>query len=240
MIALAKTTTPDWRKQFLELLPAIERQASYAFRYLEIEARTEAVAEVVANAWVAFYRLVEKGKSSLAYPTALVRYAVAQFYAGRRVGTPTNTLDATSPAAKKKHGHLVESITPADDDSWKSLVVEDRRSGPADVAATRIDFGDWLATLPCQRRRMVSQMCEGHSTSELAETYAVSRGRISQIRKELADNWNQFIGDDAAGDCEQELDYFDPYDPEAKMVDWDRLDLERQVGLIQQTSQPAY
>lgn len=97
MIALAKTTTPDWRKQFLELLPAIERQASYAFRYLEIEARTEAVAEVVANACVAFHRLVEKGKASLAYPTALVRYAVAQFYAGRRVGTPTNTLDVTSP-----------------------------------------------------------------------------------------------------------------------------------------------
>ena len=176
MIALANTTSPDWTKQFMELLPAIERQTSYAFRYLDIEARTEAVAEVVANACVAFHRLVEKGKSSLAYQSALVRYAVAQFHAGRRVGTPTNTLDVTSPAAKKKHGYVVESITPAEDDSWKSLVVEDQRSGPAEVAATRIDFGDWLATLPNVRRRMVSEMSEGYSTSELAETYSVSRG----------------------------------------------------------------
>lgn len=239
MIALTEPAVSHWRERFLELMPTIERQASYAFRHLDVETKMEAMADVVANTWVAFYRLAEKGKASLAYPTTLVRYAVAQFYAGRRVGTPTNTLDVTSPASKKKHGHLVESITPADEDSWKSLVVEDRRSGPADVAATRIDFGNWLATLPCQRRRMVSQMCEGHTTSELAETYAVSRSRISQIRKELEDNWDQFIGDDAKGDCEQEFDAFDPYDPEAKMIDWDRLDLERQVGLIEQTPQPA-
>ena len=232
MIALANPATSDWRERFLELMPAIERQASYAFRHLGVEAKMEAMADVVANAWVAFHRLAEKGKASIAYPTVLVRYAVAQFYAGRRVGTPTNTLDVTSPASMKKHGHQVESITPADDDSWKALVVESRVAGPADVAATRIDFGDWLETLPGKRRQMVTQMCEGYSTSELAENHSVSRGRISQIRREMEESWDQFIDDDETLDGEEEFDWFDAYDPEANTVDWDRLDLDRRVGLI--------
>ena len=85
MTAFVKLPSRDWHDQFLLLMPSIEKQASYAFRHLDFEARAEAIADVIAGAWVAFCRLVEVGKTSLAYPTSLARFAVAQFKEGRRV-----------------------------------------------------------------------------------------------------------------------------------------------------------
>jgi hypothetical protein len=209
MTAFVKLPRLHWRDQFLMILPGIENHASYAFRHLDIESRTEAVADVIANAWVAFCRLVETGKSSLAYPSVLARYGVAQFNEGRRVGTSTNTRDVTSPAAQRKHGHRIESINTQDDDvdSWKSIAVEDRTTGPAEVAEFRIDFGDWLDSLPPKHGDMTSQMCEGRSTSELAEHHGVSRGRISQLRRELETSWREFCEVETVdSDCsDQEL-----------------------------------
>ena len=47
--------------KFLTLLPAIRDQARFACRGEEPERRQEFVAEVIANCWVAFVRLVERG-----------------------------------------------------------------------------------------------------------------------------------------------------------------------------------
>jgi DNA-binding NarL/FixJ family response regulator len=60
------------------MLPVIRTQARFAFRHLGPEARQDAVQEAVANALVAFVRLVELRKTDVAYPSALVRFAVAQ------------------------------------------------------------------------------------------------------------------------------------------------------------------
>ena len=54
MIATAKPSPeslsiPAWHAGFLEMLPAIRRQARLAFRHLDPEAREEAVEEAVAN-----------------------------------------------------------------------------------------------------------------------------------------------------------------------------------------------
>ena len=229
MTTFATSSESELADQFLLLMPSIKKQASYAFRSLNIESRAEAIADVVANAWVAFCRLAEAGKSALAYPTTLARYAIAQFNAGRRVGTSTYTLDVTSPASTRKHGHHVESITPFDleeKDSWKAIVVEDRSVGPAEVAELRIDFEDWLRSLSPGHRNLATQMSEGYSTSELAENNRLSRGRISQIRRELEESWRQFSDDESGG--EGELDYFSSH-----WVDWDQLDLERSGGLAE-------
>jgi hypothetical protein len=47
-------------------------------------------------------------------------------------------------------------------------VVEDRNAGPAEVAATRIDFSDWLATLPERNRRIAETLATGECTSSVA------------------------------------------------------------------------
>ena len=71
MIAPAKKKQPlkesDLQQRFLAILPTIQRQARHAFRVEEPERRSDLVAESVANAFVAFCRLEERGKADLAY-----------------------------------------------------------------------------------------------------------------------------------------------------------------------------
>ena len=75
------------------------------------------------------------------------------------------------------------------------MLVEDRKAGPADTAAARIDFGDWLLTLGGRRRGIAETLAEGETTSVTAAKFRVSLGRISQLRRELRDDWERFHGE---------------------------------------------
>ena len=57
----------------MSLLPLIQEQASYACRERQAEEREDFIAEVVANAYVAFVRLAQQGKLELAYATPLTQ-----------------------------------------------------------------------------------------------------------------------------------------------------------------------
>ena len=81
--------------RFVLLLPAIREQARFAFRNENPERRQELTAEVVANCWAAFVRLVERGLIDVVYPTPLAGYAIKQVRDGRRVGAKLNVLDVS-------------------------------------------------------------------------------------------------------------------------------------------------
>ena len=103
MIALLKDGRTDEQQElvherFLAMLPQIRRQALVAFRDRGAEARQELAAEVVANAFCAYTRLVRRGKHDLAYPTPLAHFAIAQVRDGRRVGGRQKATDILSPA----------------------------------------------------------------------------------------------------------------------------------------------
>ena len=68
--------------------------------------------------------------------------------------------------------------------------------GPAETAAARIDFGDWLGTLGRRRRRIAETLAKGETTSVAAAKFRVSLGRISQLRRELQGDWGRFHGED--------------------------------------------
>lgn len=100
MIAIArplrrKSPSTTWHGRFLAMLPDIIKQAHGAFRRESPEAREDLVQHVVAHAFCAFARLVERGKVDLAYPTPLTRYAICRIRSGRFVGT---TLASTTSA----------------------------------------------------------------------------------------------------------------------------------------------
>ena len=178
------------------MLPAIQKHARFAFRYLDREARDEAVQEVVAGALTAYVRLVESAKADLGYPTPLAMFAVRQFRAGRRVGTRANVNDVTSAYAQAGKGIRVERLDhyDAQEDAWEEILIEDRRAGPAQTAAARIDFGQWLSELPTRRRQIAEVLAVGETTKQAARRFQVSPGRISQVRRELKDSWERFQG----------------------------------------------
>ena len=202
MIAIAKPRSPKrsvprWHKKFLAMLPLIRRHAAVSFRHLDPEARSEAVQEVIANACLAFRRLVELNKTDVAYPSALARYGVAQYRAGRRVGASLNCKDIGSEYCQSQKQLTVERLDYYDREElcWQEVLIESRVAGPAETAASRIDFGDWMGTLPSRQRRIAGVLATGETTQGTARRFRLSPGRVSQLRQELKRGWEVFTSD---------------------------------------------
>jgi hypothetical protein len=173
-----KPVAPAWHEGYLRLLPDIRRHALSRLRHMRPEARAEAVQEIIADTLVAYVRLVELGKEDLAYPTALVTYAIAKYRAGRRVGGRLNVHDVLSKYCQKRKCVVVERLDQfnAGEDEWEGLVVEDRHASPADVAATRMDFRAWLKSLLPRNRRIAQALAMGETTAQTSAARSIASG----------------------------------------------------------------
>jgi len=183
--------------KFEELLPSITDQARYAFRNQNADEREDLTAEVIANAYVAFNRLHERGKADLAYASPLAQFGIKQVRVGRRVGAKLNVRDISSDYCQLANRLTMDRLDQHDPVSgdWKEVVIEDRRSGPADIATMRVDFGEWLRKLPRQLRSIAKVLATGETTGATARRFNVSSARISQLRRELQDAWMEFQGE---------------------------------------------
>jgi hypothetical protein len=166
-----QTTAHIIRTRFVSLLPQIQEQARFAFRDEPREHRQELIAEVIANAFVALVRLVERGLSDMIYPTPLAQYAIKQVRSGRRVGCKMNVHDVSSEYAQRAKHFAVERLDRYDERKreWKEVLVEDRKAGPADTAAARIDIGDWFESLPQHTRNIAETLAGGETTKTTAK-----------------------------------------------------------------------
>jgi hypothetical protein len=202
MIAFSKRTesnpqVPAWHARFLAMLPAIRRTAQINFRTIRPELRSELLQEVIANCWVAYTRLVHLGREDRAFPSALARFAIAQTRVGRRVGGRLRIRDVSSNYAQHQKGFHVDRLDQFDpvEEAWLEILVEDRRATPADVAASRIDFAQWLREMPRRLRRIAKCLATGESTLGAARRFALSPARISQLRREFRTSWLAFQGE---------------------------------------------
>ena len=103
----------------------------------------------------------------VAYATPLAQYAIRQVRDGRRVGGQQNAQDILSPSASKLHGFKVERFDQRDQQTgiWNEQLVEDRRAGPAEVAAARLDLAAWYRTLSKRNRQIASALSMGETTA---------------------------------------------------------------------------
>lgn len=198
--ARCKKNPPAWHAAFEAMLPVIETHARVAFRRFDADAREEAVQETICNACQAYVRLVELGKTAVAFPSALARFGVSQTREGRKVGGKLNCLDISSDYCQQKKNLLVERLDHYDSEeqAWAEILVEDRHAGPADTAIARIDFSTWMQLLPRRLRKIATFLANGETTTAAAKRFGVCQGRISQIRKELFLAWHSFQGEDPA------------------------------------------
>jgi hypothetical protein len=179
---------------FSAMLHPIRRQASIAFRRYRSEAREELIQEVIANSYRAWVRLIKRGRADVALPTPLAQFAIRQVRAGRKVGSRQSRLDLLSPSARRIHGFTIGQLDHRDDhsDTWQQLLVEDRRSGPSETAAVRIDMAAWFQTLSRRNRRIANALALGGSTGSVARQFGISHGRVSQLRRWFRQQWEQF------------------------------------------------
>ena len=190
----------------LDMSPAMEAIAQQSFpkarlvtdRFHVQQLVSDAVQEVLACSLVAYVKLYERGRAHLAFPSVLVRYAVAQFHCGRRVGTPSNSRDLFSPLASHRRGVYVNELDQHGNAvDWRDVIVENRNSTPADIAAFRIDFAAWLSRLSRRKRGIARMLAAGETTTVTARRFRISAGRVSQIRRELEESWREYQGESA-------------------------------------------
>jgi hypothetical protein len=190
----SSSLSEEARTQFANMLPELNRQIAFRFRNLKPELREERSADAVGLALEMFSRLVRRDKTDRAHPTPLATYACRQVRDGRRCGSSLNVCDISSRHCRKRKRIRKNSLSCRNRDSgnWQELVVEDRKAGPADVAAVRINFRDWLKSLPEKKRWVAETLAGGETTKAAARKCGLSTGRISQMRRELLEAWNTF------------------------------------------------
>jgi hypothetical protein len=105
----------------------------------------------------------------------------------------------SSRYAQQRKGFHVERLDQFNEEEncWQEIIVEDKKSTPADIAITRIDFADWLGNMPALRRKIAQCLATGECTLNAARRFSVSTGRISQLRREYQTSWQAFHGEPA-------------------------------------------
>jgi hypothetical protein len=193
----SRTETSANHAAFVAMLPAIRRTAQITFRKIRPELRDELIEEVVANCYVAYVRLIERGQADRALPSPLARFAIAQVRAGRRVGNRLRISDALSSYAQYRKQFFVEPLDQYDEEEecWQQVLIEDKRATPAEVAACRIDFAEWLRRLTARLRRIALALASGETTKDAAKQFGLSPARISQLREWLRKSWEAFQGE---------------------------------------------
>jgi hypothetical protein len=208
MIAIPKKrkrkVTAKHQQLFITMLPTITRIARQNFSHLDPEAKEEATAEVVAAAFIMFVGLVRDGRASLAFPSVLASYGVRRVRIGRAAATPMNVRDVSSVYCQLKKKIRLERLDTYDCEtqSWQEILVEDRHSGPAEIAASRMDFASWLRSLTKRDRKYAETLATGETTGEAAKRCQVSPSRISQVRRQLMESWEEFVGENGDVDGE--------------------------------------
>jgi hypothetical protein len=186
---------PEWHTVFLKMLPGVRRYARLAFRHMGAEAREENIQNVLCMVCGALARLAEQGKLCVAYPTPLARHAIAQTWEGRVFGCPMNCEDVSSPLRMRQERVTLERLdcSESDGDYWQEGAMYDTGPGPAESAGIRLDFRASMKGLPRRERRVAATLGAGHGSTETARKFSLSVGRISQIRRDLRESWQQFI-----------------------------------------------
>jgi DNA-binding NarL/FixJ family response regulator len=122
---------------------------------------------------------------------------VAQYHVGRLVGTSYSSRDVHSTRARLEAGIEIHSLGTSSEqrEEWLECLTDNRRTPVPDQAHFRLEFPRWLGTQTNRNRQIAEMLAFGYSTGEVARKFNISSGRVSQIRRELHESWNEFNGE---------------------------------------------
>jgi DNA-binding NarL/FixJ family response regulator len=79
-------------------------------------------------------------------------------------------------------------------DAIDLATVESRKVSPADLAAFRLDFAEFMRTLTDRQRGVALRLAAGFTTADVAAVYGISAPAISQHRRAREEKWIEFQG----------------------------------------------
>jgi len=180
------------------MMPLTDAVVRYSERYDEFKARAltyfadykpEAKDEALANTlfltWHNFVPLVSKGKANDDLLTSAFYFACRQTRSGRMMRTQARS-------KSRELWHHDRPVTGAHLDRFES-----KRDSVPNIVAFRVDTQAWLDSLTERQRQRAIELAEGGSTSELAETWKVSRPAVSLYRRQLSESYDRFMATSA-------------------------------------------
>jgi hypothetical protein len=192
----------DLQSRFLSLVPRIEQHGRVFFRHLRPRSlREERIAEMVALAWKWYRRLAEQGKDAAQFPSMMATFAARAVNSGRRLCGKESAKDVLSSDAQQRHVFKVKNLPDGYSpvrEVFETALTDNTVTRPDEQARFRINFPAWLRTRTERDRLMVQDLMVGDRTCEVSQKYGVSRGRVSQMRRDFHDDWERFCCDPVA------------------------------------------
>lgn len=190
------------QKKFLSILPRLKQHFHIYFRHVPCrDKRSDLISEAIALSWRWFVRIAEQGKDATHWPAALASFAARAVRAGRRVCGQLPAKDAMSERAQQRHGFCVgklPDVSTLSDNPLTEALTDNTQTPPPDGAAFRIDFPAWRRSHSHRNRRLIDDMMLGERTLPLSRKHKLSPARVSQLRRELHDDWERYTSDDLA------------------------------------------
>ena len=181
------------------ILPKVVAHGRVSFRHIRCRhQQEELLAEMTGLCWRWHLRLAERGKDATRFPTALATFAARAVRSGRRLAGMDRTKDVLSPLAQQRKGFAVGKLpdySALDGSPLDEALHDNTRTPPDEQCAFRIDFPAWRATHAERDRRLLDDLMLGERTLDVAGKYGLSPGRVSQLRRELHDDWEFFCAE---------------------------------------------
>ena len=192
-------TAPDQlHSRFLSMLPRLEAHANWYFREIRCPAKkADRIADTIALAWKWFVELESRGKNALNFSILLGAFAARAVHHGRRVQGMERTREVMNTRTQKRVRFRVERL-PGLSTSGKSVFAEALVDNTVTPPPMRRHFASifprWLRALPDRDRQLALTLMIGEGRLTRANNPG-EPGRVSQLRRELADDWAQFHGE---------------------------------------------
>jgi hypothetical protein len=180
------------------VLPRIVTHGRIYFRHRRRADQEEAIQEMAALCWKWFLRLAERGKDSTRFPTALATFAARAVRCGRRLAGMDRSKDVLSPLAQQRRGFAVCKLpdcSTLDGSPLHEALHDNTQSPVVEQVCFRLDFPLWRASHTDRDRRVLDDLMLGERTLDVAGKYGLSPGRVSQLRRELHDDWELFCAE---------------------------------------------
>jgi hypothetical protein len=201
MIASADSRSLDQvQADFLAAMPRIVRHARCYFRHVRCRHRkADCISEVVSLCWKWWLRLVERGKDPSKFVSVLATFAARAVRSGRRLCGQLKAKDAMSEVAQQRHGFTVGKLpdySTLNTNPLAEALADNTISPVPDQVVFRCDFPSWRRSHSRRNRRIIDDMLMGERTLDLARKHRLSPARVSQLRRELHDDWELFTDEE--------------------------------------------
>jgi len=187
-----------------EIYPIIRNTVPRTVRPMGCEDAKELVQDATASAAEMVECMEKQGKKPL--PHSIAYYSIQRTKSGRRSYGDIRT-DVMSPGFQMDHEGSVCSMqdpVTEEEDLTVGDAIASRAEDTASKVLRQIDWEAFLDTLDVRKKRIVEEMMLGFGTGEIARLFSISAARIVQLKREIAKDIKEFMGDSILEDAGSE------------------------------------